>query len=88
MDWSNVPLAIAMATSVPVSILGLVALNALRGTEPYQRAEILKALAVFARAVLVRKPGLPLSRGQRVPRRRSIGRAAGGHKAASDPNDG
>ena len=82
MGWSNLPLALALTASVPVLVLGLVAFNALRGTEPYQRAEILKALAVFARAVLVRKPGLTLPQVHRLPERRSIERAAVGQKKA------
>src|SRR5690606_32242867 len=60
----GMPVALLLLTCValPALVVAFVAYLALRGSRPRERADILRALAVFAAALLLRAaPGLPAS---------------------------
>ncbi len=55
-------LLLLTCVALPALVVAFVAYLALRGSRPRERADILKALAVFAAALLLRAaPGLPAS---------------------------
>ncbi|MEO3892679.1 hypothetical protein [Nonomuraea sp. B5E05] len=62
MQLSVFAIAIVVAVAVPAVAMTIVAIVALRGAEPGERPEILRALAVLARANHGSFPGLTLRR--------------------------
>jgi len=52
MNFSTAGVLLLISLTAPACLLALVAIVALRGTQPHDRPEILRALAVFAQATV------------------------------------